>query len=117
MENHLKAASVIANLLDNQFEIFGRRFGLNGLIGLIPEVGDIIVLVFSMYIVWIGVAMGLPVNKIAQMIWNVLIDFFIGLVPVVGDYFDFFRKANMKNLNILHQYSREHKIIEGVVVS
>ena len=55
MENHLKTATLVANLLDNSFSFFGRRFGLNGILGLVPGAGDIITTALSLYIVWIGI--------------------------------------------------------------
>lgn len=115
MDNHLKIASLIANLLDNQFEIFGRRFGLNGILGIIPGIGDLIPSLLSMYLIIIAVQMNLPKTKIIQMLWNVIYNFLIGLIPVIGDYIDFFNHANLKNLKILKQYSN-NPIIEGEVV-
>lgn len=111
----MKTASLLANALDNSFNFFGRRFGLNGLLGLIPGAGDIITTGLSLYIVWIGVKMQLPVPKLAEMIGNVAINFFIGLVPVLGDAVDFFHKANLKNLHILQDYAKRD-FIEGEVV-
>ncbi len=115
MEKHLKTASLVANLLDNSFNFFGRRFGLNGLLGLIPGAGDVITTGLSLYIVWIGVKMQLPVNKLAEMVGNVAINFFIGLIPVLGDAVDFFHKANLKNLHILQDYA-EQDFVEGDIV-
>jgi hypothetical protein len=116
MENHLKVASVVANMLDNQFNFFGFRFGLNGLLGLIPGAGDFITTALSAYIVWIGYQMGLPFSKLIEMVGNVSINFFIGLLPVVGDAVDFFHKANLKNLRILQDYAKEHGVVEGEIL-
>ncbi len=115
MENHLRVASLIANLLDNSFSFFGKRFGLNGILGLVPGAGDIVTTGLSLYIVWIGVQMGLPLIKIAEMIKNVAINFFIGLLPVLGDAVDFFHKANLKNLQILKDHAKNHTI-EGEII-
>lgn len=115
MENHLRTATTVANLLDNQFSFFGRRFGINGLLGLIPGAGDIITTALSAYIVWIGIQMRLPVAKIGEMIGNVAINFFIGLIPVVGDAVDFFHHANLKNLRILQDYAKDH-VVEGEIL-
>lgn len=115
MENHLRAASTIANLLDNQFNFFGIRFGLNGLLGLIPGAGDFIVALLSLYMVWIGVKMQLPAAKLIEMVANVAVNFFIGLLPVIGDAVDFFNHANLKNLKILQNHAKRH-IVEGEVL-
>ncbi len=115
METKLKFASFIANLLDNQFELYGRRFGLNGVLGIIPGVGDIIPTILSLYLIRVAVQMRLPTIKIVQMLWNVIFNFLIGLLPVVGDYIDLFNHANLKNLAILKEYSK-NPIIEGKIV-
>lgn len=115
MEKHLRSADILANLLDNSFNVFGHRFGLNGLLGLIPGAGDIITTGLSFYIVWIGVQMRLPINKLAEMVGNVAINFFIGLIPVVGDAVDFFHKANLKNLQILKEHAK-NGIIDGEIL-
>lgn len=115
MEKQLRLATLIANLLDNQFALFGRRFGLNGVLGLIPGIGDLLSLLLSLHLIWIGVQMNLPRLKLLHMLWNIVINFVIGLVPVVGDYADFFHKANLKNLEILKSHT-ETDIIEGEIL-
>lgn len=115
MENHLKAAERIANLLDNQFNIFGIKFGLNGVVGLIPGAGDLIVAVLSFYIVWIGIKMRLPLTALGQMIGNIIANFLIGLLPIIGDAVDFFNHANLKNLRILKHYAKQG-VVEGQIV-
>lgn len=116
MERHLKTAEDIANFLDGKFRFFKLRFGMNGIFGLIPFVGDFLVSFLSLYIVWIGIQMRLPFPAISQMLSNILTNFLIGLVPVIGDFVDFFHHANLKNLKILKQYAKGH-VIEGAVVS
>ncbi|MGH7203471.1 MAG: DUF4112 domain-containing protein [Candidatus Levyibacteriota bacterium] len=108
MENHLKAATVLTTLLDNQFNLFGQRVGLNSLIDLIPGFGDAAAAILSLYLVWIAIEMQLPRIKIAQMLWNILVNFLIGLIPVLGDAVYIFRKANVKNLKILQDYAKKH---------
>ncbi len=115
MENHLKAAERLARLLDNQFNILGVKFGLNGVLGLIPGAGDFIVAAVSLYIVWIGVKMKLPTAAITEMIANVVINFLIGLLPVIGDAVDFFNHANLKNVKILKRHVKQG-VIEGEIV-
>jgi hypothetical protein len=104
MRNHIKTASVLANFLDNQFEIAGIRFGFSALIDLIPGVGDFLVAALSLYIVWIAWEVGVPSFVILQMIGNIVIFFFIGLIPVLGDALYILRQVNMKNLRLLQKY-------------
>lgn len=107
MKSHLQAATVLAYLLDSKFKLFGFRFGLNGLVGLIPVVGDAFILLLSLYLVWIALEMELPRWKILEMLANIIINFFIGLVPIVGDFADFFHKANLANLKILKDHAKK----------
>ncbi|MEL6213817.1 MAG: DUF4112 domain-containing protein, partial [Pseudomonadota bacterium] len=39
----------LARLLDTQFSLFGFRFGIDGLIGLIPGIGDAATAIMSLY--------------------------------------------------------------------
>lgn len=101
MKDHLRTAAFLANLLDNKFKIFGLKFGIDPLLGLIPGGGDLIALIISLYILWVGIKMELPKDKIWRMIRNILLDFGLGLVPVLGDIADFAYKSNLKNLEII----------------
>lgn len=116
MENHIRAATVVANLLDNRFNFFGIRFGMNGILGMIPGIGDFVATVLSFYLVWIGIKMRLPTSALGKMIGNVMTNFLIGLLPVVGDFVDFFHKANLKNLKILKEYASKG-IYEGEIIN
>jgi hypothetical protein len=103
LKTHLRTANFIANLMDQQFRIFNYRFGLDPILGLIPGIGDLVAVFVSTYIVWIGIQMKLPRRKIYRMIGNVLLDFIIGAIPLVGDVGDFVIKANTKNIKILKE--------------
>lgn len=105
MRNHLKTARFVAKLLDSQFRLFGVKFGIEPIIGLVPGWGDLISLILSAYLLWIGYKTGLPSKKMYRMAMNIVIDFVLGLVPIVGDITDVFFKANLKNLKILEQYA------------
>jgi len=108
MESHLKAATILSHVLDDQFVLLGVRVGLNSFIDLLPGLGDIVAALLSLYLVWIAVEMGLPKLKIVHMLWNILINFLIGLILVIGDAVYIFRKANMKNLRILQEYAKKY---------
>ena len=104
MNNHLKSAEYIANLLDNQFSVLGVRLGINGVIGLIPEIGDAIVAFLSLYLIFVAINLKLPGIRIAQMLWNIAVVFLIGLIPIAGDLYYIRNKANLKNLNIIKSH-------------
>ena len=115
MENHLKAAGAFAELLDNRFSFLGYRFGLNAILDIVPEVGDIAATLLSLYLIWIALKMQLPAGKIAKMLWNIFINFVFGLIPFIGDAVYILRKSNLKNYKILKEYA-ERNVIEGKVL-
>lgn len=114
MDSHIKVAEALVQLLDNKFHFLGLRFGLDPLLGLIPGIGDFISAVISFYLVWIGVQMKMPKEKINEMIQHIITDFILGVIPIVGDVSDFVYKANEKNLKILKEYAA---IIEGQLIT
>jgi len=92
----------LAWLLDSSIRLPGGfRIGLDGIIGLVPGVGDLVAGVLSFYIVFAGVRLGMPVSVIARMILNVLLELVVGAVPVLGDLFDFIFKANERNIRLI----------------
>jgi CDP-diglyceride synthetase len=82
----------------------GYRIGLDGLIGLIPGAGDVIGGGISTWLLYQAYKQGLPKMVIARMLVNILIDAGLGSIPLVGDIFDFFWKANLKNAELLDRY-------------
>lgn len=50
---------------------------------------------------------GLPASLRMKMLINVIIDFFIGLVPFIGDLADAMYKANTRNAVILESHLRQ----------
>jgi hypothetical protein len=102
----LLQAQAIANLLDTAIPIpfVGIRVGLDFLVGLIPGVGDAIMLIASLRIVQLGKQLGLPKPLRTAMLRNSVIDFGLGFIPIVGDLVDLFYKANQKNVRIMERW-------------
>ena len=103
---NLKRIRQIAKLLDTAIGIPGTkfRFGLDPILGLIPGGGDLITAGISAYTIYLASRFGLERREILQMIKNVGIETAIGFVPVVGDIFDAYFKANIRNLEILERH-------------
>jgi hypothetical protein len=93
----------LAHLLDDRFRIPGTKYriGLDGLVGLVPGVGDAVTTLISLYIVLEARRLGLPVSKLGRMGLNVGLDAVLGAVPLVGDLFDVAWKANRRNVALL----------------
>ena len=100
----LEAAQYWARLTDSRFSILGVRFGLDSLVGLIPVLGDAIMLIPALRIFWLGRELGVPFSMQTRMLFNILFDLLIGSVPVVGDLFDLLFKANQANFRLIQTW-------------
>ncbi|WP_412774719.1 DUF4112 domain-containing protein [Nitrobacter sp.] len=105
-EQRLARLEAIAKLLDVAFVIPGTniRYGIDGLIGLVPVIGDIITTAFSLWLVREARALGAPWHVTARMLSNVALDGLVGLVPVAGDAFDVMFRANIRNVRMLKRW-------------
>ena len=121
-EDSLARITLLAKLMDNAFVIPGlnRRVGLDSVIGLVPGVGDAISAALASYIIWEARQLGLPRWKIARMVGNVAVDTALGAIPLAGDVFDIFFKANERNMRIIHEHlgtpKRGPRQIDGTAV-
>jgi hypothetical protein len=108
LDADLRRARVLAKLLDAQFSVGGFRFGLDALIGLVPGMGDVVMSAVALYPVYLVRKHKLSQRYARKMLVNVAIDFAGGTVPILGDLFDAYFKANLKNLALL-----ERAVAEG----
>lgn len=108
--NGSERLSKLAYWMDDRFRIPGThwRIGLDGLIGLIPGVGDGVTATLSAYIVLEAQRLGVPKAILSRMLWNIAVDGLVGTIPVVGDLFDIRWKANRKNICLLNEYLASH---------
>ncbi len=95
----------LSRYLDGLFRVPGTewRFGLDSLIGLIPNVGDTLTVVPALYILVSGVRYGVPKITLLRMAFNIGLDYVVGMIPFVGDAFDFVWKANNRNMNLIRE--------------
>lgn len=99
-------AATLARLLDSAIPLPGGfRIGLDGIIGLIPGIGDAITGLFSLLILQEAYKRRVPKMILVRMALNILIDTLLGAIPIIGDIFDFFWKANTKNIQLLNDYT------------
>lgn len=105
-EQRIARLEVLAKLLDVAFVVPGTkiRYGIDGLIGLIPIVGDVITTAISLWLVREARALGAPWHVTARMLGNVAVDGVVGIVPLAGDAFDVMFRANMRNMRLLRRW-------------
>ncbi len=95
----------LARWLDYAFALPGGfRFGVAGIIGLIPGIGDALDALVSVYIVVRAIRLGIPRVAIARMLVNIGIEALAGSVPLIGDLFDVAFKANRRNYLLLKNH-------------
>lgn len=110
--HHLEAHALrarlrrVARILDSGIGVPGTRWriGIDGLIGLIPGIGDLFGLLMGAYFLFEGARIGAPARLQLRMLGNVLFDALIGLVPVIGDLADFAFRSNQRNAVLLDQH-------------
>src|SRR6476661_508981 len=98
-----KGLDDLAFYLDDLFRIpgVGWRFGLDALIGLVPNVGDTLTSFASFYILLAGVRYGVPKITLLRMAFNIGLDYVVGSIPLIGDAFDLFWKSNKQNMELI----------------
>lgn len=106
IEAELRHLETIADWMDSRFKLPGTdfRFGLDGLLGLIPGIGDGVLALPALYLIARARNLGAPTHVQARMAGNVAVDLLIGAVPIVGDLFDFGFKANRRNMRLLRDH-------------
>jgi len=102
----LDRLDALATVFDTAFILPGTnvRFGVESLIRLVPGVGDVLASVLSFYLLYEARRLGVPKLLFARMLMNVLLEGTIGAVPVAGDAFDVFFRANRRNVALLRAY-------------
>ncbi|KAJ9090504.1 hypothetical protein DSO57_1001960 [Entomophthora muscae] len=80
------------------------KIGLDGLIGLIPGVGDLSTGLVSVFLIYLARDLNMPNSLILKMYSNILIDTAVGTIPVFGDVFDVLYKSNLKNTVLIEKW-------------
>ncbi len=101
-QEKMKTIRALSELMDSRFMgPFGIRFGLDGVLGLIPIVGDIVTTFISLYLMLTAARLGATPVTLIRMALNVLIENMMNVFPFVGDAFDFWWKSNLRNTAIM----------------
>lgn len=92
-------------LLDDLVRIPGTniRFGVDPLLSLIPAAGTTIGAAFGSVVLIDAVRLRAPIPVLARMVSNYLIDWLVGIVPILGSFFDMAYRSNAKNLKLLNR--------------
>ena len=101
----------ITRLMDAKFRFPGTnfRFGLDPILGLFPVVGDVTSFAISGGLILYMMRFGASRKVVVLMVLNILLDATIGSIPIIGHVFDFYYKANTRNINLLRKHYQEGK--------
>lgn len=96
----------IAKLMDSQVRlpVIGLRIGADAIIGLVPGFGDIVTGAIGAYLIYEAQKLGIPRSAVVRMVANLALDTAIGAIPFAGDVWDFFFRANDRNMQILARH-------------
>lgn len=116
IKEHFRTAKLLTKLLDSQFQVLGIKFGIDPIIGLIPALGNMVTTLTSGYLFWLAWKVQVPGWVYVEMLVNIGLDALITAVPLLGNIFDIFYKANEKNLKLLTRFI-EPDVLEGKLLS
>ncbi len=110
-EEKLLRLKLLSERLDELIKIPGtnQKIGIDALVGTIPILGDFIGVIFSTYIMYSGIKMGVSSKIVTKMAANVAIEFLIGSFPIIGDIFDVLWKANKRNVMLIEEATIENR--------
>lgn len=96
----------LATLLDVAFTMPGTniQFGIEALLRLLPGIGDAAASALSLYLIYEAYRLDVPRTLLARMITNVMLEGAVGAVPLAGDAFDVFFRANRRNVALLRRH-------------
>lgn len=104
VEEELRHFRTFAKLMDAKFSLFGVRFGLDSLLGLIPVAGDISMGIAGVVALISAFRLKLPLSAKLHILWNLGFDTLLGSIPIIGDIFDFFFRSNTKNFKVVEKH-------------
>jgi hypothetical protein len=96
----------LATVFDTAFILPGTnvRFGMESLLRLVPGIGDAAASALSCYLLYEAHRLGVPKLLFARMVMNVLLEGTVGAVPIAGDAFDVYFRANRRNIALLRAH-------------
>jgi hypothetical protein len=110
-DSRLRWIESISTFMDNQFRVPGTnfRFGLDPILSFIPFGGSAASFAISAGLLLTMVKYGVSRKVLILMLGNLVLDATLGSIPVIGNLFDFFYKANQRNVNLLKRHYQEGK--------
>lgn len=89
--------------------IVNRRVGADGLLSLIPGIGDATGFALSAVVVLAGVQAGVSWPTVARMTLYAALESLAGMIPLLGPVISFAWKANDRNLRLIERDLADHR--------
>lgn len=107
----LEHIQLLTKVMDNAITIpvIKKKFGLDAMLGLIPYAGDMAGATVGTYIITRALKYNMPKRLVLRMMLNQAIDSAVGVIPFIGDIFDFGFKANARNMKLLQEHLEHPK--------
>lgn len=98
----VRRLDLAATVMDDGLRVPGtnQSVGLDPIIGILPVAGDSVTAAMSLFIVVQSALLGVRYRTLFRMVVNIAVDLVIGSIPLVGDLFDAYWKANRRNVNL-----------------
>lgn len=108
-DNDLKILTQVkkkAYRYDMWFNVFGVKVGWSNVVGVVPVFGTIVSTYwsFNLYLISRKLDDGLPLDIQLLFFINIIIDFLLLLIPIVGDLIEIGYKANLRNFLLIEKH-------------
>lgn len=104
--NVLQTVRKKAYRYDMWFGVFGFKLGWSNVVGLVPVFGAIVANYWSLLLYWVARSLddGLPLDIQLLFFFNILIDFVLSFIPIIGQLIEIGYKANLRNFLLLEKH-------------
>lgn len=114
-----KATRALSHVLDELFPIPGTkfRFGVDPILSFFPAVGTGMAAVFGTVVLGDAVRLRAPVSVLARMVFNHVVNWLLGLLPVIGPFLDAWWKSNARNVKLLDRTIKDREQVRQASVT
>lgn len=92
------------------------RYYIDPIVGFfLPAYGDIVTALLNLPYLYLSMLKLRSIPLTLAIIYNMLFDILVGLIPILGDFFDVFNKSYTKNSRLLHGFIENDQNIIGEI--
>lgn len=92
------------------------RYYIDPIVGFfLPAYGDVVSALLNLPFLYLSMLKLRSIPLTLAIIYNMLFDILVGLIPILGDFFDVFNKSYTKNSRLLHGFIENDQKIIGEI--